>query len=259
MERYAIGANWKMQKPLISESVLEAERMVSALSEYNDVDIFIAPSHNTLSAVGKILEESNVRLASQNMHDAKRGAFTGEVSIEALLEVGCEYVLLGHSERRRIFGEDDNYINRKVLTAIDNDLQIVLCIGETAAERNQGKMKEVIEKQLELSLCDVINSDQIIIAYEPVWAINSPALNPGIEIRPATVPEAIQSHEIVRSWLISRFGQRGNNIPIQYGGSMKESNAKELLSQDNIDGGLVGGASLKIDTFLPIVQAVQVS
>ncbi len=256
---YIFGGNWKLQYPTVETSVKAAKDIADQLSTI-DVEAFIAPSPNALYEVGRMIKESNLKLAGQNMHFMQKGAFTGEVSIDGLLEAGCEYVLLGHSERRRIFGEIDEMINKKVHTALDNDMKVVLCIGETASERANGDMAKVNMEQLSGSLKDVseVQLNNIVIAYEPVWAINNEYLNPGVKIKAATIEEANESHAVVREWFVKNYGQSvSEKIRIQYGGSMKPTNAKELLSQRDIDGGLIGGASLKAETFIPILNSIK--
>lgn len=244
-----------MQIPQISDSISTATTIANELQKY-DVEVFISPSYNSLFSVSEKIKGTSLKLAAQNMAAKETGAFTGEISILSLLESNVEYVLLGHSERRRIFAESNELINEKVHLALKHGLKVVLCIGETAKERSDGLMKTVNEEQLENSLKNVTTDqmNNIIIAYEPVWAINSPFLNPGIEIRPATIEEANDSHAVVRNWLQDSYGSIANSVRIQYGGSMKASNAEELLSQPDIDGGLIGGASLKAETLMPIVQ-----
>lgn len=255
--RFVIGGNWKMQVPRQVNAVKIAQEIAIKSKDFLSVDIFIAPSFNTLNAVGKVFTDSNVALASQNMHYMDSGAFTGEISVDSLQEAGCKYVLLGHSERRRIFQENDEIINLKVKKALEKGIIPVLCIGETAKERQDEKVKAVNEDQLSGSLKNVSTSDmrKIVIAYEPVWAIDNKFLNPGIQIRPATLQEAHGAHQIARNWIENKYGSIiAQEVPIIYGGSMKASNAQELLSSDQIDGGLIGGASLSAETLIPIVQ-----
>ena len=259
MRKYVIGGNWKMQIPNISDSTSTATEIANELKKYN-VEVFVSPSYNSLFSVSEEINGSPLKLAAQNMAAKETGAFTGEISVLSLLELNVEYVLLGHSERRRIFNESNELINDKVHLALKHGLKVVLCIGETAKERSDGLMKTVNEDQLANSLKDV-STDQmnnLIIAYEPVWAINSPHLNPGIKIRPATIEEANDSHAVVRNWLQDNYGSIANSVRIQYGGSMKGSNAQKLLSQPDIDGGLIGGASLKAETFMPIIKFADV-
>lgn len=254
--KYIFGGNWKLQIPTVAESVKIAREIAEALGELETVDVFIAPSANALLEVGKAISGSKLKLAAQNMHYFEKGAFTGELSVLAIKEAGAEYVLIGHSERRRIFQETDEDLNKKVKLALEHGVKVIFCIGETARERENGQVKEINEKQLEIGLMGVEHKDleNIVIAYEPVWAINNEYLNPGIEIRPATVEEAQDTHDMIRNWLAAKFGDAGNTIRIQYGGSMKAANAEQLLAQENIDGGLIGGASLKAETFIAIFE-----
>jgi triosephosphate isomerase len=260
MRKFVIGGNWKMQITSVKESVKVAKDISKAIESESiqNVDVYIAPCYNALYSVGKAIKGTNLKLAAQNVHYHEKGAFTGEISINSLIEAGCEYVLIGHSERRRIFNETDALINKKVLIALEKGLKVVLCIGETAKEREQGRTAEVNKEQLAGSLKDV-TTDQlsnVIIAYEPVWAINNKFLNPGIEIKAATPNQAKEAHNMVREWFKDKFGSEvANKIQITYGGSMKPSNCDELLNIEDIDGGLIGGASLKVETFLPIIKS----
>lgn len=256
MVKFVLGGNWKMQLG-IKSSVDAAKKLVKKVKNYSNVEIFIAPSFTALSEVGKVVKGTNVGLAAQNMFYEESGAYTGEISPDYILEAGCTYVILGHSERRRIFGETSEFINKKVHTALKKGLKVVLCIGETASERAEGKKEEVNSEQLEVSLKD-ISSDQMnnfIIAYEPVWAINSRGLNPTGEIRPATPTEAEEMHVFLRKWFVDKYGETiGNSVPIQYGGSVKPANCEELFKIKDINGGLVGGASLNPDDFEVIIK-----
>lgn len=258
MRKKVFGGNWKMQATTITKSVEIVKSFLQAIpSDYFDkMDVFVCPSYTALSAVCEATKGTKLKVCAQNMHFEAKGAFTGEISVDSIKELGCEFVLLGHSERRRIFKEDDQFINKKVHTALNNGLKVVLCIGETASEREAGKIEEVNASQLSESLKGVTEEQlaNIIIAYEPVWAINNPALNPGIEIRAATSKEALEAHQIVRKWFTSNYSQKSaDEIRIQYGGSMNKKNADELLAISDIDGGLIGSASLKVDDFQPIL------
>lgn len=264
MNQFVLGGNWKMQIIKVEEAVLIAKEIAQALDDITlkNVDVFIAPSYNALYSVGQAIKGSKLKLAGQNMYFRDKGAFTGEISPDSLIDSGCEYVILGHSERRRIFGEINAQINQKVKKALEKGLKPVLCIGETAQERIDGKMQEVNKEQLEESLADIEPEQMknIVIAYEPVWAINNPFLNPNVEIKTATPEQANEAHSFIRSWLVSKYGEIGNEIPLQYGGSMKPANCDGLLSLQDINGGLIGGASLSKENFLPIIQsAVKIS
>ncbi|MFX1515197.1 MAG: triose-phosphate isomerase [Promethearchaeota archaeon] len=260
MRRFIIGGNWKMQILKVGEAVEIAESIANAMQNISKAEVFIAPSFNALYSVGKAVSQTNLKLASQNIHYYEQGAFTGETSIISCIEAGCDYVILGHSERRRIFGETNETINQKVLKTLENGLKPVLCIGETAKERAEGRVKEVNQLQLAESLKGVSQSDleNVVIAYEPVWAINNKFLNPGIEIKPATPNQASETHSIVRNWFKQEYGESSaEKIQILYGGSMNEKNSLELLKLDDIDGGLVGGASLSVETFMPIIHSAE--
>lgn len=241
-------------------SVGEASKILSEMSTAitsDNIDIFIAPSYNALYTLGIELQGSRVKLAAQNMYYREKGAFTGEVSINSLLEAGVKYVLLGHSERRRIFNETDKEINLKLLKALEKGLFPVLCIGETAKEREEERVAEVNEAQLAGSLKDVTSKQMknVIVAYEPVWAINNPYLNSDTEIKPATPLQAKEAHKIVRDWLRKNYSNTiAEQVRIIYGGSMNASNAAELLALEDIDGGLIGGASLSAEKLMPIIQ-----
>jgi triosephosphate isomerase (TIM) len=259
MRKFVIGGNWKMQVLGVDEAISIAKDIAEAIKDIPDekVDIFIAPSYTALYSVGQAIKGTKLKLAAQNMYFRDKGAFTGEISPESLIDLGCEYVLLGHSERRRIFGEDNAYINQKVKKALEKGLKPVLCIGETAREKSEGRTEEVNKKQLEESLNDVSPEQMksVIIAYEPVWAINNKFLNPDTEIKTATPEEAKNIHVFLRKCLIDLFGEKiAQIIPIQYGGSMKEANCEGLLNIEDIDGGLIGGASLSAEKFKPIIE-----
>jgi triosephosphate isomerase len=259
MRKFIIGGNWKLKVPKVADSVEIAEAIAEGLEaiDLDGVEVFIGPSYNALYPVGKAIKGTKLKLAAQNMYFRDNGAFTGEISPDALLEAGCEYVILGHSERRRIFGEDNEYINKKVLKALEKGLKVVLCIGESAKERQDGKLEEINTTQLKECLADV-STDQlseIIIAYEPVWAINNKYLNPGVEIKAATPEEAKEAHSLVRKWFKETYGEdAAEKIQIQYGGSMKPANCGNLLPLENIDGGLIGTASISAETFIPIIK-----
>lgn len=258
MRRYVIGGNWKMQVVTVNDSVRIAQEIARGLSAISTVEVFISPSFNALYPVSQTLKETpRLKLAGQNMYTHDKGAFTGQISALSLVDAHCRYVLLGHSEPRRIFGEQDELIKTKLLKALDHKILPVLCIGETARERELDQTTQILHQQLAGSLKGLPTNQikQIVIAYEPVWAINNKFLNPDTEIRPATPVEAREAHGITREWIKSEFGATlAEEIPIIYGGSMNATNAKELLSIDDIDGGLIGGASLSADKFLPIIQ-----
>lgn len=245
-----IAGNWKMNTDLITARQL-ARGVVEAVGNPGDVRVVVCPPFVSLHAVSEVLRTTPVGLGAQNMHFEDEGAFTGEVSAAMLRSVGCQYVILGHSERRQYFGETDASVNRKVHQALSNELLPIVCVGETLAERREGREQEVVRAQVEQGL-DGVTEEQagrLVIAYEPVWAIGTGET--------ATPEQAQEMHAFIRGLLRDRFGAaQGKGVQILYGGSMKPGNAAELLGQPDVDGGLIGGASLKAGDFAAIVEAV---
>ena len=234
------------------EAVATAKALKVKLVNVDDVDVVVCPSFTGLVSVQEIVRESNIKLGGQNLHWEDEGAFTGEVSAGMLLDAGCEYVVIGHSERRHVFGETDDEINKKVLKALSRGLKPIFCIGEKLAQRNEGQTEKVIREQVSNGLQDVSisNPNDFIVAYEPVWAIGT-GLN-------ATPDQAEEVHKFTRGLLRELFGPEvAHQIRIQYGGSVKPANAEDLLGQENIDGALVGGASLDPDSFTAIIKSAQ--
>lgn len=249
-----IAANWKMNKT-IAEAVSTA-RELKTLAKDDKADVVVFPAFTALQAVHKELKGSKIRLGAQNMHFEAAGAYTGDISPLMLKDTGCEYVILGHSERREFFSEDDTLINKKVLSALKHSLKPILCVGETFEERSSGKAKNVIESQLKKCLAHVTKEHMrnVTIAYEPVWAISRG--NPNVKA--ATKEDAEEAHKFIRSLLAGMFDSAtAKNTRILYGGSMKPENAKELLSLPDVDGGLVGNASLDAKSFAEIVKAAR--
>lgn len=245
MERYYIAANWKMNLSR-AEAACLAKAFVQELKDGKN-KYMIAPSFTLLDTVGNILKGSNILLGAQNMCFEEKGAYTGEVSVLQLLEAGVQTVILGHSERRHIFGESDEVINKKVKLALSHGLEVILCVGELLTEREENNAEKVCGRQLTLGLKDVSETDfnKITVAYEPVWAIGT-----GKTASPA---DAEAMHKHIRQTAANIYSaEAAEKLVIQYGGSMKAENAKELLSEKNINGGLIGGAGLKIETFKPI-------
>lgn len=248
MRRIVIAGNWKMNK-----TNQEAIEMLQALREevagISEVDIVIGAPFTCLSDAVKIVEGSNIKIAAENVYPKDSGAYTGEISPAMLQGIGVEYVILGHSERREYFHESDAFINEKVKTVLGKGMTPILCIGEKLEDREAGRTNEVNERQLRESLADISEKEagNIIIAYEPVWAIGTG--------KTATPEMAQETHAEIRRVLVSLFGSVGEEMTIQYGGSMKAENAKELLAQKDIDGGLIGGASLEAKSFADIVRA----
>jgi triosephosphate isomerase len=214
------------------------------------VDVVVCPPFTALEGASRVLEGTAVKLGAQNMHPELNGAFTGEVSAPMLRELFVTHVILGHSERRAYFGETDAFVNQKVLTAIKNQLRPILCVGETLAEREAGATLRVVQTQVERGLEGVgrETAGGIVVAYEPVWAIGTGKV--------ATAAQAQEVHAFIRSLLVKLLGEAvAQRARILYGGSMKPANAAELLGQGDIDGGLIGGASLEARSFCDLIQA----
>jgi triosephosphate isomerase (TIM) len=245
-----VAGNWKMHKT-VAESLDLARELRGLLSMLRDrVEVAVAPTFTSLYAVSKALEGSNIGVAGQNCHAENSGAFTGEISAHMIKEAGAQYVILGHSERRQLFAETDSGVNRKVAAALKATLIPIICIGETLAEREGNKTLSVVETQLKGALNGFSANDlkSIVIAYEPVWAIGTG--------KTATSRQAQEVHAHIRSLLGGLLNaESAKMIQIQYGGSVKPDNAVELLSQADINGALVGGASLKAADFAAIVKA----
>jgi triosephosphate isomerase len=250
MRRKVIAGNWKMNNDL-QQSISLVKEIKNLLTNKNiNCDIVICPPFTSLNEVKNLIEGSIIKLGAQNMFYEDSGAFTGEISAPMLKSVGCEYVILGHSERRTIFGEKDEMINKKVRKALSHQLKPILCVGETLEEREKDITEKVVKRQIEKGLIDITPDEilNVIIAYEPVWAIGTG--------KTATPQQAQEVHQFIRKLLTSMYSKDfAQLIPIQYGGSVKPENAKELLSQNDIDGALVGGACLKADSFIGIIEA----
>jgi triosephosphate isomerase len=243
-----IAGNWKMHKT-ITEAVELAKELVEKTRNETRKIIMIAPPFTALSAVSSVLKASKIALGAQNMAAEESGAHTGEISVHMLKDVGVSYVILGHSERRHVYGEQDQLINKKVKLAIDKGLKAILCVGEKLDQRERGIAFRVVEEQLKNGL-EGISAEalkDVTIAYEPVWAIGTG--------KNATPNDANAMHLHIRKVITELYSQKASeNITIQYGGSVKPANIKELMAEENIDGVLVGGASLEREAFLPIVQ-----
>ena len=244
-----IAGNWKMNKTP-ADGVALANDIVTAIGKMSDVDVVVCPPFTALESVGKTLEGSNVKLGAQNMHFEASGAFTGQVSAPMLRAIFTTHVILGHSECRTIFGETDELVNKKVLAALKNQLRPIFCVGETLAERESGSTLKVVQTQVERGL-EGVSKDlaaSVIVAYEPVWAIGTGKV--------ATTEQAQEVHAFIRGLLAKLFTETvAQRMRILYGGSMKPANAPELLAQKDIDGGLIGGASLESRSFVELVTA----
>jgi triosephosphate isomerase len=246
MRRPVIAANWKMHKT-VGEAVAFAEAIAPRLRAVDDVDVVIAPPYPALQALGKALEGSGVALAAQNVHPQPQGAFTGEVSTGMLVDLGCRYVILGHSERRAIFGETSAFVAEKLGAVLDAGLRPIVCVGESLEEREAGRTFDVVGNQLDGSLepLPADRADEVVVAYEPVWAIGTG--------KTATPDLAQEVHAFVRKRLAERLAGAADRIRIQYGGSVKPDNAADLMARPDIDGALVGGASLDPESFCAII------
>jgi triosephosphate isomerase len=244
-----IAGNWKMNLDR-AKSVELVRGLADAFRTTTNVDVAVCPPAVYLSEVAGTLQGSSIGLGAQNVYSKPDGAFTGELSCPMLKDVGCRYVILGHSERRAIFGETDAQINEKLHAVLAAGLTPIVCVGETLEEREAGRTAEVVRSQCRGSLAGLSETQMraTVLAYEPVWAIGTG--------RTATPDQAEEVHRDIRELLATMFSsETSQQIIIQYGGSVKADNALELLSQPNIDGALVGGASLKVDSFSGIVQA----
>ncbi len=244
-----IAGNWKMNKTS-SDGVALVRDIVAAIGKQSDVEVVVCPPFTALESAGKTLEGSNVKLGAQNMHAEASGAFTGEISAPMLRAIFATHVILGHSERRTLFGETDELVNKKVLSALKNQLKPIFCVGETLAERESGSTLKVVQTQVEKGLEGVSKdlATSVVVAYEPVWAIGTGKV--------ATTEQAQEVHAFIRGLLTKLFTEPvASKMRILYGGSMKPANAPELLAQKDIDGGLIGGASLEARSFVELVTA----
>jgi triosephosphate isomerase len=244
-----IAGNWKMNKTS-ADAVSLARELVASVGSQPDVDVVICPPFTALEGVAKAIDGSLIKLGAQNMHFEASGAFTGEVSAPMLRAIFTTHVILGHSERRTLFGETDELVNKKVLAAFKNQLRPILCVGESLAEREAGATLKVVQTQTERGLEGVSKEQAVtlVVAYEPVWAIGTGKV--------ATTEQAQEVHAFIRGLLTKHYGEAvAQKVRILYGGSMKPANAPELLAQKDIDGGLIGGASLEARSFTELVKA----
>jgi triosephosphate isomerase len=248
MRTRLIAGNWKMHK-----TVREARDLAAALRGILDdaagADVVVCPPFTALAEVGKALAGSRIELGAQDLHWEPKGAFTGEVSAPMLWDLGCLYAIVGHSERRRPLGEGDETVRRKLNAALANELAPILCVGETKEDRDAGRTERIVQTQARIATMDVSleSAGQLIVAYEPVWAIGSGS--------PATGTEANRVAQLLRGWLKEWFGDAAASIRILYGGSVTPDTIGEIAGQADIDGALVGGASLAADEFAAIVKA----
>ena len=247
MKKPVIAGNWKMFKTL-REAVNLVQTIKAGVYKITDCQMVVCPPFTALAAVSQAIADSPLELGAQNMHPETEGAFTGEISPVMVKDVNCRYVILGHSERRQYFKETDEFINEKVKTALKYSLIPIVCVGETLEQRDGRRQFEVVKSQFEQSLKDLTKEEivKLVIAYEPVWAIGTG--------KTATPEQAEQMQSYIRRLLKEQFGdESAARIPILYGGSVKPDNIAELMKKPNIDGALVGGASLKAESFVQIV------
>ena len=238
----------------MNNSLAEARALVGALREglpsAGGVDVGIAPPATLLMPMCKAVADSDIELGAQNVYCETSGAYTGEIAPAMLADAGCRFVILGHSERRRLFGETDKLLCKKVRAAIDAGLNVIYCIGETLEQREAGETMSVLENQLAEVMVADLDWQKVTVAYEPVWAIGT-----GKNAKP---DQAQQAHEFIRGWFNERYGDvASSRMRIQYGGSVNPANAEHLMAMADVDGALVGGASLKAPDFLTIVRAAQ--
>ena len=244
-----IAGNWKMNKTS-ADAVSLARDIVAAVGSAPEVEVVICPPFTALEGVAKVIDGSLIKLGAQNMHYEASGAFTGEISAPMLRALFTTHVILGHSERRSLFGETDELVNKKVLAAFKNQLRPILCVGESLAERESGSTLKVVQTQTERGIEGVSKEQAValVVAYEPVWAIGTGKV--------ATTEQAQEVHAFIRGLLTKHYGEAvAQKVRILYGGSMKPANAPELLAQKDIDGGLIGGASLESRSFVELIKA----
>jgi triosephosphate isomerase len=249
MRRKLVAANWKMHGSRAENAPL-VEAVLGSRS-LPDVECVICPPFVYLSEVARLLRDTPIRLGAQDVCAETSGAYTGEIAASMLRDVGCEYVIVGHSERRNLCGEDDALVARKFAAAQSRGLIPILCVGEQLVEREAGRAEEVINRQLDavLALSGIASMDRAVIAYEPVWAIGTG--------RNASPQQAGETHAALRARLARQDARIAGGLRILYGGSVKAGNARELFSQPDVDGGLIGGASLKAEEFLNILAAAR--
>ena len=250
LRKAILAGNWKMNKNRAEAAELINELKQSEIIRNADCEVIICVPFTNLETAIRLTEGTNIKVGAQNCHFEKSGAFTGEISADMLTEMGVEYVIIGHSERRQYFGETDLTVNKRTLAALNAGIKVILCVGETLEQRDDGITEEIVAMQTKIALKGISEEQlkDVIIAYEPVWAIGTG--------RTATSQQAADVCRFIRSTVASLYTkQAADGITIQYGGSMKPANADELLSQEDIDGGLIGGASLKADDFEALVKS----
>ena len=243
-----IAGNWKMNKPA-SEAAVLVDELIPAVKDATCEVVICTPFTDLVTAVAKT-KGTNIHVGAENVHFEKSGAFTGEISADMLVDLGVEYVIVGHSERRQYFAETDQTVNKRTLAALNAGLKVILCVGESLQQREEGVTEELVRMQVKIALNGVTADElkNVVIAYEPIWAIGTG--------KTATGEQAAEVCTYIRSLIRAQYGARiARSVTIQYGGSMKGSNAHELLSHEDIDGGLIGGASLDPKALMEIVHA----
>lgn len=250
LKKLHIGTNLKMYKT-IAQTVEYLGRLKSLTEDIEGIELFVIPSYTSLESAGRAVFESHIHIGAQNMCWEDEGQFTGEISPVMLKEVGVKIIEIGHSERRHVFGENDEEINRKTLAAISHGFTALLCIGETGEQKEAGISDEILSIQLKAGLRGLYkeNLDQLWIAYEPVWAI-------GVNGKPASAEYAAQKHNVIKSVLVSLYGNEGYDIPVLYGGSVNPGNAAELITQPAVDGLFIGRSAWDADSFNSIIRNV---
>ena len=246
MRKPIIAGNWKMNMTP-SEGTALVNELIPMVADAK-CEVVVCPTAACLDAVGKAIAGTNIKLGAQNVHFAEKGAYTGEISAAMLKELGCEYVIIGHSERRQYFGETDETVNKRTLAAVKAGLVPIICVGESPEQREQGITKEVVSMQTKLALQGLVAGEvaDVVIAYEPIWAIGTG--------KTATSAEADETIGDIRRAIREVFGDAADSTRIQYGGSMNPGNVSELMAKKEIDGGLIGGASLKAPDFSKVVN-----
>lgn len=243
-----VAGNWKMNKT-VGEAVELVNQLKQRLSDIKGREIIVCPPFISIVVVKEVIKNSNIKLGAQNMYFEKSGAYTGEISPLMVKDAGCEYVIIGHSERRQYFGETDEGVNKKMHVAWENGLIPIVCVGETLPQREKNETFSVIERQVKTGTAGLIagQPEKLVIAYEPVWAIGTG--------KTATPPQAEEVHSFIRKLYSEIYGKNAaESVRILYGGSVKPNNISEIMKQPNIDGGLIGGASLKVDDFVKLVR-----
>jgi triosephosphate isomerase len=243
-----IAGNWKMYKT-VGEATLLVRELLAGLGELTDREAIVCPPFTALAAVAPLLADTPLGLGAQNLYPETQGAFTGEISPPMLVDIGCRYVIVGHSERRQYFGESDAFVNRKLRAALAHGLQPIVCVGESKPQRDAGQAEPIVTAQVRAALVDVTPEQMlnVVIAYEPIWAIGTGDT--------ATPADAQAMHAAIRATLHDLYGAAiASAVRIQYGGSVKPDNIDELMAQPDIDGALVGGASLQAASFLRIIH-----